>query len=172
MRELAVIVATRPVLVTIGTLRTVVAFLAVLSPVLVGLRAIANPESCQKAGAYADEQPDESLRDWAYTSEREPTGADGMLDVLHDITDDVVNLRARERARPEARHVAGTRADRFPDHRLGHAVQRRRLDPVRERVAGSCDGVAGRAVEREQAKAYGHIRMRDVKADGDPRIVE
>ena len=132
MGQLVVIVSTRAVLVAIETLRIPVAAVVLSIPLLVVLGPVANPESCQEAGADSDEQSDEALRDRANTSEREPTGADRVLNVLHDVTDYVVNLRARERPGTEARHVTWAGADRFPDHCLGHAMQWRRLDSVRQ----------------------------------------
>ena len=95
-----------------------------------------------------------------------------MLDVLHDVAHDVVDLRRRKRPGAEARHVARPGPDGFPDHRLGHSVQRWCLDAPGKSVSGACDRVAGRAVEGEQAETFSHIRMGDVDSGGDPRIAE
>ena len=51
-------------------------------------------------------------------------------------------------------------------------MQRWRLDAPGKSVSGTCDRVARRAVEGEQAETFSHIRMGDVDSRGDPRIAE
>ena len=97
MCKLATIVATGAVVavLALGTVLTatvVRSLVVVLALVLVGLRAVADPESRQETSAHADEKTDKTLRHRANTAEREPAGAGGMLDVLHYIADDVDDL--------------------------------------------------------------------------------
>jgi hypothetical protein len=85
----------RAVAVIVGNLGTVVAAVPLPVLVLLGLAAVADPESCEQTGTHSDEQPDEPLRDRANPPEREATRTVWTLDVLHDIAHDVDDLCRR-----------------------------------------------------------------------------
>ena len=73
-----------------------VVFAAVGAPValvLFRLVSIAHPEGRQKGETDTHEQADEALRDRADATKRNPAWARWVLDVLHDVADDIYDLR-------------------------------------------------------------------------------
>src|SRR5580704_13905418 len=111
--------------------------------------ALPHPEAEQREDADPEGQADETFGDRSQTAEAEATGVVGVLDLGRHVLHDVVHLGVAEVA-GEARHVAGSGADRLGDLDRGDLPQRRRERAHRERVTVTFDRVTRRAVQREE----------------------
>src|ERR1700722_20905563 len=116
------------------------------------LIALTHPESEEREDADAQGESDESFGDRSEATEPEATGVVGVLDLGRHVPHDVVDLRVAE-VPGEARHVGGAGADRLGDFDRGDLWQGRRERAHGERVAVTFDGVARRAVQREERGA-------------------
>ena len=132
------------------------------------LIALSYPES--EEGEYADTegQADETFGDRSETAESEAAGVVRVLDLGRHVLHDVVDLGVTEVA-GEARHVGGAGANRLGDFDRGDLAQRRRERAHGQRVAVAFDGVARRAVEREERRAVGDVRVLQVRI-GNERV--